>query len=259
MSSKTRTRKPRTTTNMTGSTRTPRSVADQSTAEKARTDTEDKLWQALHANPNSTTADLASAATIGKSTAGKVLAKWEKDSSVTRTPGIAEGGRRAADLWAIPDGDTEPAATTASPHDAQADPDTPDPSDAQPVGGDSAESMKSAADDAKDDTDAEETTSAPAEPVAKATKPAPADTADGDTEQPARLAPGALRGMVEDFLRTNPGEEFGPTAIANALGGKSSGAVSNALDKLVETKTAVRTKESPRRFALTPAEADAAP
>jgi hypothetical protein len=65
--------------------------------------------------------------------------------------------------------------------------------------------------------------------------------------------------MVEDFLSTNPGKEFGPTAIANALGGKSSGAVSNALDKLVETKTAVRTKESPRRFALAPAEADAAP
>jgi hypothetical protein len=100
VSSKTRTRKPR-TTGTTGSTRTPRSGPDQGTRTVAmvRTDTEDKLWQALHANPNSTAADLASAAQIGKSTAGKILAKWEKDGSVTRTPGIAEGGRRAADLW----------------------------------------------------------------------------------------------------------------------------------------------------------------
>ena len=75
----------------------------------------------------------------------------------------------------------------------------------------------------------------------------------------ARLAPGALRGLVEDYLRDHPGEEFGPTAIAKALGGKSSGAVSNALDKLVEDGTAVKTQDTPRRFALAPAEAATAP
>jgi hypothetical protein len=84
---------------------------------------------------------------------------------------------------------------------------------------------------------------------------------DGDEEgggKKARLAPGSLRGMVEDHLRDHPGEEFGPTAIAKALGGKSSGAVSNALDKLVADGTAVRTKEAPRRFALASAEQTAA-
>jgi hypothetical protein len=45
-----------------------------------------------------------------------------------------------------------------------------------------------------------------------------------------RMAPGALREMVEDHLRDHAGEEFGPAAIAKALDGKPSGAVSNALD-----------------------------
>jgi hypothetical protein len=68
----------------------------------------------------------------------------------------------------------------------------------------------------------------------------------------ARLAPGALRGMVEDYLCDHPGEQFGFTAIANALGGKSSGAVSNALDKLVEDGVATKTQDKPRRFAIAP-------
>lgn len=85
------------------------------------------------------------------------------------------------------------------------------------------------------------------------------DGADATGEKKARLAPGGLRGMVEDYLRDHPGEQFGPTAIANALGGKSSGAVSNALDKLVEGGVAAKTQDKPRRFALAPAEQEAAP
>jgi hypothetical protein len=64
--------------------------------------------------------------------------------------------------------------------------------------------------------------------------------------------------MVEDYLRDHPGEQFGPTAIAHALGGKSSGAVSNALDKLVEDGVATKTQDKPRRFALAPSEQEAA-
>lgn len=61
-------------------------------------------------------------------------------------------------------------------------------------------------------------------------------------------------GMVEDHLRDHPGEEFGPTAIAKALGGKSSGAVSNALDKLASTEIAVKINNSLKRFTLASAE-----
>ena len=94
---------------------------------------EDKLWAALHANPNSTTAELFSAAKIGKSTAAKILAKWADDGSVTRIVGIAEGGGRAADRWAITEHDsaepTDAVLTDAVPTDAV-------PTDAEPTDAD---------------------------------------------------------------------------------------------------------------------------
>lgn len=290
MSSKTRTRKTRTTASTTGTDRTLRSVPEQTVATKVRTDTEDKLWEALHAAPNSTAADLSTAAKIGKSTAQKILAKWAADGSVTRTAGIAEGGRRAADLWAITEVDTtqtDPTPVdTAAAEDAdktdatQAEPVSPDAPDADADGSavteeDPVEQTDTAADDAQDPADAADAAPVDAEPVvAEVSDPAAANgadgaTTDGDTttengadatdEKKARLAPGGLRGMVEDYLRDHPGEQFGPTAIANALGGKSSGAVSNALDKLVESGVAAKTQDKPRRFALAPAEQEAAP
>lgn len=289
MSSKTRTRKIRTTTTTTstiGPGRTLRSVPvqttrDQPTAAKVRTDAEDKLWAALHAAPNSTAADLSGAAKIGKSTAQKILVKWAGDGSVTRTAGIADGGRRAADLWAITKVDTAatvdqgcaPADETDTTDSAQAASDSPNTTDtATPAGDDPTKPTNTEPSDAGDDApDTAGTTAgdpAEAEPaVPEMTEPTNEDAATdadkatygGAAEKPERLAPGALRGMVEDYLRDHPGEEFGPAAIANALNGKSSGAVSNALDKLVEDNTAVKTQDKPRRFALAPAEAAAAP
>ena len=66
------------------------------TVTAARTETEDKLWQVLRANPNSTAAGLSTDAGIGRSTAAKILARWANEGSITRAPGITEGGRRAA-------------------------------------------------------------------------------------------------------------------------------------------------------------------
>ncbi|MBW4717351.1 helix-turn-helix domain-containing protein [Saccharothrix obliqua] len=68
----------------------------------------------------------------------------------------------------------------------------------------------------------------------------------------ARLPPGALRGMVEDHLRENPGQEFSPNAIGTALG-RSSGAVHNALEKLVTSGYAQRTNDKPKKYSLAPA------
>jgi hypothetical protein len=289
MSSKTRrTRKTRTTASTTGSAPTLRSVPEQAVAAQVRTDAEDKLWKALHAAPNSTAADLSAAAKIGKSTAQKILVKWAADGSVTRTAGIAEGGRRAADLWAITEVDStqvDPtpvdtaAAKDADPTDTtQAEPVSPvapDADDSTVTDGDPVEQTDTAADGAQDPADSDKADPVEAELVAAevndptAANGADGATTDGDTttekgadataEKKARLAPGGLRGMVEDYLRDHPGEEFGPTAIANALGGKSSGAVSNALDKLVEGGVAAKTQDKPRRFALVPAEQEAAP
>lgn len=255
MSSKTRTRKTR-STNATTAPATLRAVPDQDPQSRTRTDAEHKLWEALRANPNSTTADLARTAKIGQSTAGKILPKWQEEGSVTRTPGIARGGRRAADLWTITDTD---------PTDRISDDD---------LGGD-ALAVTDAETAKRIDTDL--ATAGGGEPAVtggmgerpepldgEATNPAVDAAADGsavdrgdtgeDKEGPtARLAPGALRGMVEDYLRDHPDDEFGPTAIAHALGGKSSGAVNNALEKLVVSGTAVKTKDAPKRFALAPA------
>lgn len=203
---------------------------------------------------------------------GKILAKWQKDGSVTRTPGIAEGGRRAADLWTLTDTATDvdtaptehtPAGDTSVDDAVSADTEraaatVPESTDAETADGGPTELTDTAADHVPDAIDAGATDPAKAEPVvAESTMPAAhSAAADGGTAtggKKARLAPGVLRGMVEDHLRDHPDEAFRPTAIATALGGKSSGAVSNALDALVAAGTAVQTQESPKRFALAPA------
>lgn len=164
---------------------------------KPRTETEEKLWQALRNNPGSTATALSTAAGIGKSTAPKILTRWENDDLVTRTAGIADGGSRPADRWSITTTDNHP--TDDQPTDDQ-------PTDDQPT-----------------DVDPEK-----------------------QSEKSQRLAPGALRGIVEDYLRDNSGE-FSPNAIGKALN-RSSGAVHNALEKLVESGYAVRTSDKPKRY-----------
>ncbi|MFE0156729.1 hypothetical protein ACFWY5_57060 [Nonomuraea sp. NPDC059007] len=64
--------------------------------------------------------------------------------------------------------------------------------------------------------------------------------------------PGGLRDLVHAHLIEFPGKEFTSHEIAKALGGRSSGAVANALDRLVQLGDAVPTTERPRRFALAP-------
>ncbi|WP_329793508.1 helix-turn-helix domain-containing protein [Lentzea sp. DG1S-22] len=163
--------------------RTLRAVPNPATdPAQPRTETGEKLWQALRDNPGSTATALSTAAGIGKSTAPKILTHWEKDGLVTRTAGIADGGSRPADRWSITTTDDQP-------------------TDVDP---------------------------------------------GKQSEKPQRLAPGALRGMVEDYLRDNS-DEFSPNAIGKALN-RSSGAVHNALEKLVESGYAVRTSNKPRKY-----------
>jgi hypothetical protein len=267
-----------------GAARTLRSVSSRGAA-KVGTDAEDKLWEALHAYPNSTAADLASVAGIGKSTAGKILARWDKDGSVTRTPGIAEGGRRAADLWSVTDTaidsaveaavDSDPANHTVARDADTADTERADAADPEATDPETTDDVETADEGSAEDGSAGPTDPAPTDHVLEATGTAATDppaaeasespaadgvttdahtAAEGGEGKSARLVPGALRGMVEDYLRDHPEGEFGPAAIARALGGKSSGAVSNALDKLTAEGTVVKTRDKPRRFALAPAE-----
>jgi len=61
------------------------------------------------------------------------------------------------------------------------------------------------------------------------------------------LGKNELRNLVRDFLRNNPGHEFTPTVIGRELG-RSSGAVGNALAKLVISGEALLVNEAPATF-----------
>ncbi|SER77187.1 Winged helix DNA-binding domain-containing protein [Lentzea xinjiangensis] len=194
--------------------RTLRAVPNPATdPAKPRTETEEKLWQALRDNPGGTASALSTAAGIGKSTAPKILNRWENDGLVTRTAGIADGGSRPADRWSITTKYDQP--TDEQPTDEQ--PTDEQPTDEQPT----------------DDQQTDQPTD---------------DQPERQSEKSQRLAPGALRGMVEDYLRDNSGE-FSPNAIGKALN-RSSGAVHNALEKLAESGYIVRTSDKPKKYSL---------
>jgi hypothetical protein len=87
---------------------------------------------------------------------------------------------------------------------------------------------------------------------------APGQNSDGSRT----LGKNELRNIVRDFLWAHPGHEFTPTTLGREIG-RSSGAVSNALAKLVVSGEAVLVREAPATFtapetAATPAETDPA-
>jgi hypothetical protein len=69
------------------------------------------------------------------------------------------------------------------------------------------------------------------------------------------LGTGQLRQMVHDHMAAHPGVPFSPYEVARVLGGRSSGAVANAMDRLVGDGHAVMVSESPRRYACPDANA----
>lgn len=212
---------------------------DPTAATTGRTETEDKLWEALRANPNTTAADLSTDAGIGRSTAAKILARWANEGSVTQTSGIAEGGRRAANLWSIANPDAPSATSEAADTEHIADTDenaATTPSDIRTPTTDTDETVAA--------SDAPKVVTVDAEPDTAEGK----DTSEDGRQKMRRLPPGGLRGLVEDWLREHSGEEFTSSAIGKALE-RSSGAVANALDRLVADGYATQTCDRPKRFA----------
>lgn len=203
----------------------------------------EKLTEALRAHPGSTAAELSAVAGIGKSTATKILATWDADGTATRTPGIADGGKRVADRWTLSDTETDSSTgqDTVLVHPTESDqPATEEPPGPQdPVPPDSDTDPHPEAGDIAADHHAD------AESRGESSQP----KTTGTTGKKRRLSSGQLRGQVEDFLREHEGEHFGPGAIGQALG-RSSGAVSNALDRLVADGYIVKTNDKPKRFML---------
>jgi DNA-binding MarR family transcriptional regulator len=134
------------------------------------------VLSALGQHPGATVAELADAAGLGRSTAGKALVALERQGKVERRPGGRAGGRNEPDRWAL-------------------------------------------------------------------ARPGPQRSAE-------RLGRGQLAGLVAGYLASHPGQDLGPGAIGTALG-RSSGAVSNALDRLVASGGAILAGASPRRFRST--------
>lgn len=73
--------------------------------------------------------------------------------------------------------------------------------------------------------------------------------------KPPRLAKGELEARVLAALRARYPEEFGPLALSREIGGYSSGAVSNALERLHAKGRVLQTCLAPKRYAALPPEA----
>jgi MarR family len=87
---------------------------------------------------------------------------------------------------------------------------------------------------------------------------ATAEAADADAQPrlSGRLAAGELRRLVLACLADRPGQALSPTTIAKTLGGRSAGAVTNALRILAGQGTVIQAQAKPRRYTITPASGD---
>ncbi|VVJ22692.1 Uncharacterised protein [Amycolatopsis camponoti] len=292
----TKNRKTRTAaTDVTDSDRHLQAVPEQHAQQTAVT-ANDKVRAALADNPGATTAALAIAAGVGRSTAAKVLASWGRDGSAVRTAG---DGPRNPDTWtlAVSDNAAPAGDATDTPTDVAASPDPssgtdetgtrPDTTDTHAVPGDDPsnepESTTGVPTDASDadgqqPSDEKIVKGSPAAPhglgtdVDAATPPpdpatvAPVPDTNVESDEPAsttstdktRLPKGGLRAMVEEYLTEHPHEDFGPAKIGKELS-RSGGAVNNALEKLVADGYAIKTCEAPKRFKINPDKVDVSP
>ncbi|MFF0458649.1 hypothetical protein [Nocardia africana] len=214
-----------TTRPATGATATTGSPADEPVSAGGPvlgTDAETVLWAVLSDYPGANAAELAVAAGMAGSTARRILSRWAAS-------GVARRDRdpdhpRAADRWSAIADSSDTTGTGGSDRSTPTATDGPYRAESGPAGGDTAV-------------------------VASNNGVGGADPAQAQQESSVRLAPGALRGQVEDFLRDHPEGEFSPHEIGKALA-RSSGAVHNALAKLTTVGTARRTSDRPKKFAL---------
>lgn len=212
------------------------------TNESVRTAVEDALWAVIGTNP-APASDLAVAAGISQSKTRKLLNQWATDGTVTRH--TDDTNPRSAALWALP---SEP--HDSSETDSSASRQPPEPDSASETGDTDPNTATEPAPPAptvETETETDADTGARAEAVVGQELP-PEQTDDDQASEVSKLAPGALRGLVEDHLRDHAGQEFSPHQIGKALGGRSSGAVYNALLRLVGTGVAQMTTERPKKF-----------
>ncbi|MFE7276821.1 hypothetical protein [Streptomyces sp. NPDC057623] len=152
--------------------------------------------------------------------------------------------------------------TSAAPDDDRTDADSVPVADAAP------DAPAPDAEQSEDDASADDGPHHAQDNAAAGTEDAPAPQAAPEQQPTApveasalpdgkkRLAPGALRQMVIDHLEKHPGEAFTATGISRVIE-KSSGAIANALDKLVKQNIAEQVSDRPRTYQLATPQADA--
>ncbi|WP_329072723.1 hypothetical protein [Amycolatopsis sp. NBC_01480] len=156
---------------------------------------EDKVWEALRDGPGSTTATVAMSAGVGRSTAAKILVRWERDGTAIRTAG---DGPRNPDTWAFAPSDSGAATpdTEDSLPDATATPSDDDPTDHPSGTPDSTTEDPGIAEDPAadvDDTTTEDTTA-----VQEVTTGSEADDSDADSTTTATIDEAAPSAETDD-------------------------------------------------------------
>lgn len=249
------------------------------------TPTAEKLRPVLAANPASTTGELAKLAGVGHSTAGKVLAAWEADGTVTRGARARLGNRVPAALWTLTSQATPEPATEPAP---AAEPEPATPVEPAPTTRHLAVVRDVPAVETLPEVDEHQPTPAedqptdriraahqdPATPprpgmvaltcgqcsahVVWANPPAPsapvrcaacADPAAAPVVPEGKLAKGGLRAIVAAWLAANPSTEITPARLGRELD-RSAGAVHNALETLCARGGAVRTSDKPKTYRM---------
>lgn len=78
-------------------------------------------------------------------------------------------------------------------------------------------------------------------------------TGETNTDGSAKLGKGELERMVEAFMRDlGPGHDVTPGTVGRELGGRSPGAVGNAMNKLTNPGVLMMTSAAPMKYALSP-------
>ncbi|WP_049580608.1 MarR family transcriptional regulator [Streptomyces sp. SBT349] len=206
------------------------------------------VWKALTEHPGSTTAELALAAGVARSTTGKALAALRDNNLARHQPGERHGIQRQADRWYPNNPQPEPAPKAAT---ATAENDTADAEAATP-------SVPAPRETPDNETATTEATAAVCEEGADeaADNATNEEAASPAVEEKKRLAPGELRQLVIGHLTAHPDEAFTSTGISRVIE-KSSGAIANALVTLTKQGIAQQVNETPRRYQLATTTADA--
>ncbi|GAB3000815.1 MULTISPECIES: hypothetical protein [Amycolatopsis] len=180
-------------------------VADDLGQQNAPT-TEDKVRAALTDNPGSTTAKLAMAGGVGRSTAAKILARWDRDGTAIRTAG---DGPRNPDTWTLAPSTSDTAAPDIdeAQTDTTAPPSTDQPTDDTDIDGTVEDPGATEAATDADGSTAEDTTAAVPGPeagsdaddtnVAADTTPAPPTDGDGTIPPPDTAQVDPVDGAAE--------------------------------------------------------------